>query len=287
LTKSNFLVQNPFLAFAERGFMIIDIHTHIFPEKIAGTVLANAEKNLGLPPLAPGTKEGLIDKMDESGTDLSIVLGVAPESRYARSINDWLLSIRDNRVQCFGAIHPDMEGWEEELKRLKDHGVRGLKLHCLVQNIRPDDPRMYRIYEEAAGKFILFFHAGGSPKKTNHPQEIMGTPARIAKVLDDFPGMKVIAAHFGGHQVLEQMKAHLLGREVYLDTSYPPNLSDLPPDEVLSIIRAHGVDKILLGTDFPWETQTRCLKYIRNLKLTEEEKEKILGGNARRLLFEN
>jgi len=265
--------------------MIVDIHTHIFPEKIAAAVLAGAEKNLGLPSFAPGTLEGLKDKMDESGTDLSIVLGVAPEPKYVRSINDRLLKIRDDRVQFFGAIHPDMDGWEDELKRLKDHGVCGLKLNSLLQNIRPDDPRMYKIYEKAARHFVMLFHAGGSIKQKDHPGEIQATPQRIAKVLDDFPEMTVIAAHFGGNQVLDQMKVHLLGREVYLDTSYPPNLAELSADEVVSIIRAHGADRVLFGTDFPWETPSRCLEYLRNLKLSEEERQKILGGNARKLLF--
>ena len=99
--------------------------------------------------------------------------------------------------------------------------------------------------------------------------------------------MTVIAAHFGGNQVLEEMKKHLLGKNVYLDTSYPPDLSVLPKEEVLALVRTHGAEKILFGTDFPWENQERCLQYFRNLPLREEEKEKILGENARTLLFGN
>jgi len=265
--------------------MIVDFHTHIFPDKIAKAVQADAEKYLGLPAFAPATQEGLRRKMDESGTDLSIVLAVAPHPKFVSSINDWLLKTRDDRVQFFGAIHPDMDGWKDELRKLKDNGVRGLKLNSLLQRIRPDDPRMYKIYEKAGGDFIFLFHAGGSSKPKDPPEEILATPERIAKVMDDFPGMTIIAAHFGGNHVLEEMKEYLLGRNVYLDTSYPPDLSLLPPEEALSLIRGHGTDKILFGTDFPWETQERCLRYFRSLPLAEEEKEKILGGNARRLLF--
>jgi predicted TIM-barrel fold metal-dependent hydrolase len=225
--------------------------------------------------------------MDESGTDLSIVLAVAPHPKFVSSINEWLLKIRDDRVQFFGAIHPDMDGWEDELRKLKDNGVRGLKLNSLLQRIRPDDPRMYKIYEKAGRDFIFLFHAGGSSKPKDPPEEILATPARIAKVLDDFPGMTVIAAHFGGNHALEEMREHLLGKTVYIDTSYPPDLTILPPDEVATLVRSHGVDKVLFGTDFPWETQERCLRYFRSLPLAEEEKEKILGGNARRLLFGN
>jgi uncharacterized protein len=267
--------------------MIVDFHTHIFPDKIAKAVQADAEKYLGLPAFAPATQEGLRRKMDESGTDLSIVLAVAPHPKFVSSINEWLLKIRDDRVQFFGAIHPDMDGWEDELRKLKDNGVRGLKLNSLLQRIRPDDPRMYKIYEKAGRDFIFLFHAGGSSKPKDPPEETLATPARIAKVLDDFPGMTVIAAHFGGNHALEEMREHLLGKTVYIDTSYPPDLTILPPDEVASLVRCHGVDKVLFGTDFPWETQERCLRYFRSLPLSEQEKEKILGENARRLLFGN
>jgi predicted TIM-barrel fold metal-dependent hydrolase len=267
--------------------MVIDFHTHIFPDKVARAVQADAEKYLGLPAFAPATQEGLRRKMDESGTDLSIVLAVAPHPKFVSSINEWLLKIRDDRVQFFGAIHPDMDGWEDELRKLKDNGVRGLKLNSLLQRIRPDDPGMYKIYEKAGRDFIFLFHAGGSSKPKDPPEETLATPARIAKVLNDFPGMTVIAAHFGGNHALEEMREHLLGKTVYLDTSYPPDLTILPPDEVATLVRSHGVDMVLFGTDFPWETQERCLRYFRSLPLAEEEKEKILGGNARKLLFGN
>jgi hypothetical protein len=267
--------------------MIVDFHTHIFPDKIAKAVQADAEKYLGLPAFAPATRDGLRRKMDESGTDLSIVLAVSPHPKFVSSINDWLLKIRDERVRFFGAIHPDMEKWEDELEKLKGNGVRGLKLNSLLQRIRPDDPRMYKIYEQAGGDFIFLFHAGGSSKPKDPPEEILATPERIAKVLNDFPEMTIIAAHFGGNHVLEEMKKHLLGKNLYLDTSYPPDLSVLPKEEVFSLIRSHGADKILFGTDFPWETQERCLQYFRGLPLTEQEKEKIIGENARTLLFGN
>jgi len=265
--------------------MIIDIHTHIFPDKIAEAVLAYLEAEIGLPGRALGTENDLRDHIAGSGTDLAVVLGVATEARLVKKTNDWLLAKRDDRFQLFGAIHPDFEDWPQELERLKKEGVRGIKINCLTQKIRPDDPKMYPIYEKAASEgLVILFHAGGSFKNRGNPGEVLGSPERIAKVLDAFPGMKVIAAHFGGNQVLEQMKIHLLGREVYFDTSYPPDLWNLAPEEVLSIIRAHGVDRMLFGTDYPWETQTRCLQYIRSLPLTEEEKQKILGENARRLL---
>jgi uncharacterized protein len=264
--------------------MIVDFHTHIFPGRIAKAVEADAEKYFGLRAFAPATYEGLRREMDASGTDLAVVLAVASHPMFVAPTNDRLLKIRDDRVRFFGAIHPDMTGWEEELRKLKASGVRGLKINSLLQRIRADDPRLYKIYEKSGGDFIFLFHAGGSAQPAGPAEETLAAPERIAGVLKDFPGMTVIAAHFGGIRCLDRMKEHLLGEKIYLDTSYPPDLSLLPPSEALSLIRGHGVERILFGTDFPWETQARCRRYFQNLPLTEEEKGLILGENARRLL---
>ena len=146
---------------------------------------------------------------------------------------------------------------------------------------------MFPIYEKMTEEdMVALFHAGASHKDRNHPEKILATPERISKVIDTFPGLKVIAAHFGGNHVLEQMKEHLLGRNVYFDTSYPPDVYAHDPKLVTSIIHEHGAERILFGTDYPWETQRRGIQYIRSLDLTEKEKTLILGENARRILFE-
>ena len=267
--------------------MIIDFHTHIFPHMIAEDVLSKAEENLELPAKALGTEEDIRDHMDSSGTDISIVLAAAPEPRFVKRTNDWLLSIRDERIHFFGTVLPDLEDWEEELMGLKKEGIKGIKFNALIQNIRPDDEEMFPIYEKMVEEdMVALFHAGASHKDRNHPEKILATPERISKVIDTFPGLKVIAAHFGGNHVLEQMKEHLLGRNVYFDTSYPPDVYAHDPKLVTSIIRKHGAERILFGTDYPWETQTRGIQYIRSLDLTEKEKALILGENARRILFE-
>ncbi|MBW2366946.1 MAG: amidohydrolase family protein [Deltaproteobacteria bacterium] len=267
--------------------MIIDFHTHLFPHMIAEDVLADVEENTGLPAKALGTKEDIRDHMDSSGTDVSIVLAAAPEPKFVKKTNDWLLSIQDERIQFFGTVLPGLEGWEEELMRLKKESVKGIKFNALFQNIRPDDEEMFPIYEKMMEEnMIALFHAGASYKDRNHPEKILATPKRISKVVDTFPDLKVIAAHFGGNHVLDQMKEHLLGKNVYFDTSYPPDVYALDPKLVTSIVHKHGSERILFGTDYPWETQTRGIQYIRSLGLTEKEESLILGENAYNLLFE-
>lgn len=267
--------------------MIIDFHTHIFPDAIADIVLADAEKNLELPSKGHGSERGLREHMKESGVDASVVLAVAPEARLVKKTNDWLLRIRDSRVIFFGTIHPDMADWEEEITRLKMEGVKGIKFNALLQKIKPDEKRMFPLYEKMAEeKMIALFHSGASYKQRNNLSEVLSTPERIARVIGSVPNLKVIAAHYGGNHMLEQVEEHLLGRDLYIDTSYPPDVFALEPQRIVRMVRRHGSEAFLFGTDFPWESQSRGIRYIRNLELSDWEKELILGGNAKRLLFE-
>ena len=267
--------------------MIIDIHTHIFPDKIADLVLANSERSLDLPAKAKGTEKSLRNHMDEIGVEVSIVLAVSPEARLVKKTNDWLLSIQDQRLKFFGTIHPDLPDWEQEIARLNKENVKGIKFNALLQEIRPDDKRMFPIYDEMAEKgMIALFHSGSSYKQRHELSKVVATPERIGKVIDAFPNLKVIAAHYGGNHMLEQMEEHLLGRDLYIDTSYPPNVYALDPRRIVDIIHRHGAERVLFGTDYPWETQDRGISYVRGLALSEKEKEGILGENAKKLLFD-
>lgn len=266
--------------------MLIDFHTHIFPDKIADTILAGTEASTGLPAKFEGTERGLRQHMARSGTDLSVVLAVAPSAMFVKKVNDWLLSIRDEHLEVFGAIHPDLEDWPEELVKLKRAGIRGIKFNSLFQKLPPDDQKLYPIYQAMVNlKLTALFHAGASFKDRHNLYRVLASPQSIARVAQDFPQLKVIAAHYGGNHMLEQMKKHLLGKDVFFDTAYPPDLFALDRQEVADIIRAHGPKKILFGTDFPWETQDRGIAYIESLPLTRQEKEMILGGNAQQILF--
>ena len=101
-------------------------------------------------------------------------------------------------------------------------------------------------------------------------------------MLDAFPGGTVIAAHMGGYECWDEVETLLLGRPVWLDTSF--SVPGLGYQRTLSIMRGHGIDKILFGSDSPWQDQAVDLAELRSLGLTETELAAILGGNAAKLL---
>jgi predicted TIM-barrel fold metal-dependent hydrolase len=265
--------------------MIVDIHTHIFPDKIAETVLKNTDRNLELHSKSGGTLGDLKRQMDAEKVEVAFVLAVAPHASLVKKTNEWLLSIQDDQVKFLGTIHPDMPDWETELIRLKKNGIKGIKFNALIQKIRPDDQQMYPIYEKMVQlNLVALFHSGASYKERNDLSKVLATPQRIAKVNDLFPKLKIIAAHYGGNHMMEDVELHLLGRNLFIDTSYPPDVFDLDTKKVTQFIKKHSTDRVLFGTDFPWETMERGIRYIDTLDLTQHEKDKILGLNAQQLL---
>ena len=75
---------------------------------------------------------------------------------------------------------------------------------------------------------------------------------------------------------------YVIGTNVYLETSF--SLHDLPAERVTAMIRRHGVDRVLWGTDWPWAAQDAELEALASLGLTEDELRRICWTNAARML---
>ncbi|NLM38327.1 MAG: amidohydrolase family protein, partial [Firmicutes bacterium] len=125
-----------------------------------------------------------------------------------------------------------------------------------------------------AGKLPLLIHVGD-------PYRDSSSPLRLARVLDKFPDLVVIAAHFGGYRMWEDSRKYLLGRNIFMDTS--SSLAFLDPTTAVEMIRSHGVDKFMFGSDYPmWSQRDELARFLR-LDLTEAEREAILYNNAAKL----
>lgn len=267
--------------------MIIDCHTHIFPDNIAPKVLELGYRDLGLDSYGLGTTTDLLEYMDAAQVDYAVAFGVAPQASLVKRTNDWLIDQANQRLLLFGSITPDYQDWESEIDRLKTAGVVGIKFNPLLQKIIPDDRVMYPIYEKLKqeGMFV-YFHAGkgGSQRERN---QVRSTPARLRRLIDDHQGIKLICAHLGGYEMIDDVHEFLVGTDVWFDTSYTPTCKFLDPRVVTDLIKKHGVDRILYATDYPWARQGKEYgweyEWLRGLKISQAEKELILGDNARRL----
>lgn len=259
---------------------IIDIHTHTWPDAVAEkAVPALVEAGDGLVAHYGGTVHGLLGVMDARGVDVSVMQPVATKPSQVASINDWSAAHSSDRIVPFGAMHPDLPDPAAEIARMASLGLRGFKMHPEHQSFAPHDPGMDAIYEAAvAHGMIVFFHAGAD---VIHPT-VHGTPASFAEVIGRWPGMTAVLAHLGGFREWEGVAERIAGRDVWLDTAY--TLGHLPDEEFVALARAHGVGRVLFGTDGPWTDPAEEIAHMRSLPFTPDELEAILGGNAERLL---
>ena len=259
---------------------VVDFHTHAFPEKVAARAMATLTEAYGVTAVGEPTVGGLTAFMDEVGVRISVVLPVATRSDQVRSINDWAAAAGTERVVCFGTLHPDLPDLAEEVKRIVGLGLKGIKLQPNFQSFAPDDPRMWPAYEAAEGRLVVVFHSGQEITPVDH---VWAQPQAMARVNDAFPGLAILVSHMGGYRMWEEVHRHLVGRELYFETSYC-RPEDLPDEAMLGLIRRHGVSKVLFGSDFPWGHAGQDLVRLARLGLADEELEAICWGTAQRLL---
>ena len=282
---------------------IIDFHTHIFPDRIAERALGKLSAASHTRVFADGTAAGLRASMTRAGVDLSVVLPVATAAGQTAHINERAAETHrraaETGIDSFGAAHPDDPDWERELKKLKAAGVKGIKIHPPYQGVDLDDPRYLRILEKAGELGLtVVTHAG---LDVGLPGAEQAAPDKILRAVKAAGPVRLVCAHMGGWKRWDEVRRLLADTEVYLDTSFclepmAPNgdgypwreeeLRRLDEEAFRDMARLFGAERILFGTDSPWEDQAEEVKRIRRLDLTEAEKEAVLGGNAERLLAE-
>lgn len=260
--------------------MIIDFHTHIFPHIIAERTLNKLSACVHKKPETNGTYEGLLASTEEAELDYSVVLPIATKPSQFRSINDFAAQYLEGKIVSFGSLHPASDNYKEELRTIKSMGMKGIKLHPDYQDTYFNDIRYKRIVSYASElDLIVSVHAGLDPLC---PEDIHCTPQMSAELIKDVQPTKLVLAHLGGNQQWDEVEELLVGKNVYLDTAVIFDYID--PEQFLRIMRNHGSDKILFATDSPWAGQKKFVEIVKGLPITEEEREQILGGNARKLL---
>ncbi len=261
--------------------MLIDFHTHAFPEKIAEKAIEKLSyASGGLEPYTNGTISGLCNSMEKGGVDKSVVLNIATNAHQQKSVNDFAAATNKmSNLIAFGSVFPDSEDALYELERIKSLGLKGVKLHPDYQGFNVDDEKMKPIYKKISELgLITVFHAGFD---YGFPPPYGATPEKLLKALSWFQS-PVIAAHWGGINCNQGVLDLLCGKDIYFDTSF--GYSMLPRYYALKIIEKHGTDKILFGTDTPWHTPNMEMRLLNNLELSDGEMKKITHLNAEKLL---
>lgn len=259
------------------GCRVIDVHTHVYPAKIAGKAADATGGFYGVGHEQSGLAEDLLSCMDEAGIDLSLIHSVATTPRQVSAINKFLAetaAASDGRLVGLGTLHPDSPDQEKDVRELAALGLRGVKLHPEIQGFALDDPRSLRICalcEEY--RLPMLLHTGDRRYDCSNPN-------RLLPMLRRFPRLKVVGAHLGGWSIYEQAVPQLAGvPNLWFDCSSTFYWCD--PQIAGRLIRQLGTDRVMFGSDFPMWTPKKELETFFSLGFTEEERRRILSENAR------
>jgi len=270
--------------------MLIDVHTHVFPDHLAARALATLTAKTGnaIAPVADGTLSALLENLQRDGVDRAVVCPIATRPDLFEGLLREALALRDGergkdaarRLIPFASVHPADEARFAHLQQVAERGIRGIKIHPYYQPCVLDAPDMLEYFRCCRDLgLIVQCHCGFD---IGFPFDPVCNPERIARVLHDVPGLRLIAAHLGGWRQWEESLDHLVGQGLYLDTSIlAMNATEEAPQRVL---REHPADRLLFATDWPWLSFRDGIDFVRSARLGANNERAVLGGNAAHLL---
>jgi predicted TIM-barrel fold metal-dependent hydrolase len=258
---------------------IVDVHCHIYPEKVAEKAVESVGKFYGVKMHGHGTVDDLLSRQELANISSSIVHSVALREGTVRSINDFIaeqIRLHPSLIG-FATMHQEFSDMEAEVERCISLGLKGFKLHPDSQSVYADDPRLMRFYEIIEGRLPLILHCGDYRWGNSHP-------SRIREILRAFPGLTLNAAHFGGWSLYDLAVEYLENERCFMDLSSASVY--LGPRRTRELIHIYGAERILFGSDYPmWDPVEEVERFMRN-DLTDEERELICWRNAERFLGE-
>lgn len=267
--------------------MIIDFHTHIFPDKLAQRAIKVLEDNILKvskrveKAKLDGRLQSLKTSMEKNNINVSVVMPIATNPTQTETINAYAAQInaKDN-VYSFGSVHPNDEKACVHLEKIKELGLKGIKLHPEYQGFYIDSDESLEVLRKAEelGLYVML-HAGAD---IGIEPPVHCEPERLKNALKYVSGENIIAAHMGGYMRWEKVIEHLIDTPIYFDTSY--SVGQMDDELAKKIIRAHGADKILFGSDSPWMHQGYVAEKIKSFNFDEETERKIFWENGAKIL---
>ena len=177
---------------------IFDFHTHIYPERIAAKASMSVRDFYNMQSNLIGTSEELLEIGKSAGADKFLILPVAIRPDQVKNINKFVAGevAEHEEYYGFGTVHAGMDDICAEVENIKDIGLRGIKMHPDTQGFSIDDERLFEMYDMIQGDIPVMFHSGDPRYDYSHPR-------KIRRILDMFPKLTVVAAHFGGWSLFD------------------------------------------------------------------------------------
>lgn len=261
--------------------MLIDFHTHAFPDAVATKAIPSLEKIGKIKAHTDGTIQGLLRSMDQAGIEKSVICSIATRPEQFAPILSWSHAVQSSRIIPLPSIHPADPNRVEHVHRVKEEGFLGIKMHPYYQDFLLADEQLFDFYEALAESgLLLVAHCGFD---IGFPRTRCADPAQIRTLLKTFPTLRFIATHFGGWQLWDEVEDMLIGREIYMEISFA--LKYLKKQQIERMLGNHPREYLLFGSDSPWDDQQTCLEELTKLSLDKELLIDITGNNAEKLLW--
>ena len=261
-----------------KKYRIIDSHCHVYPDKIAQKASDATATFYELPPSLDGRISTLLEHGERAGIEHFIVQSVATTPKQVSSINNFIaqaVAESGGRFTGLGTLHPDSEDMKADVDEIIALGLKGVKLHPDIQKVKLDDPRMHKMYELCEGRLPMLLHTGDCRYDNSNPN-------RLIPILEKYPSLTVIGAHFGGWSIWEEATKQLYTyRNFLVDCS--SSLYAISKEKAKELILAYGTDRVLFGTDYPLWTPEEEIERFMSLDLTDEQREDILYNNTAKL----
>ena len=258
---------------------IIDSHCHVYPQAIAAKAVKGVSEFYdGVGDSCDGLASTVKEDWKKKGVDHAIIFSVATTLHQVDSINRFIaktVAESDGFFTGLGAMYQDYPDMGEAVKTMVSMGLKGVKMHLEMQGCAIDDPRLLALYEACANTIPVYLHTGDKRYDYSNPN-------RLKRVLKMFPHTTFIGAHFGGWSIWEEATRELHGFDnLYVDSS--STFHWVEHSKVKDYIRAYGSDRVMFGSDFPmWDVEHE-IRYMLELKLTDEEYENVFHKTAERV----
>lgn len=267
--------------------MIIDFHTHVFPDKIAKSTIDALSASSRVAPSTDGTVSGLVSAMEKANVDICVTLPVLTKASQFDSVTKFVVSVNERfknekrKIVSFAGIHPACEDIDGKLAYLKSLGIKGVKIHPDYQNTYINDKGYVEILK-CAKKYdlIVVTHSGVDEGYRGEP--VKCPPDLVLEVIKEVNHDKFVLAHYGAHKQWKEVLDKLAGENVYFDTAF--TLHEIDEKLFKKILLKHGEDKVLFATDCPWRDIKEDVDTIKSYKFGKTTEDKIFYKNAMELL---
>jgi predicted TIM-barrel fold metal-dependent hydrolase len=204
---------------------VFDVHVHLFPPMLARFIWKWFEDNAWSIRHKPVPDETFA-LLGRYGVERMVGLCYAHAPDLSGMLNDFMAQLvarHPERLVGFGTVLPGEPGIAAELRRaLVDLDLAGIKIHCHVQRIAPDDDRMQPVFDAVAetGK-VLQIHCGAVSESKAHPHEIDELCAwpRFVRALQRVPELRIIVPHIGYDEVQPYLDLLDEFPNLYFDTA--------------------------------------------------------------------